>query len=201
VNYIDLVTVAKQGPASAARKKRTTMDPGELLTRWSVRLAMTLYVLSVAVRGRSLRWSRVAWTAGCGLYLLHVVCAFEYYHHWSHAEAYASTARQTAATIGLEWGGGLYANYAFTLVWCVDVCWWWLGGASYLARPRIVDWLVHGFIAFMAFNATVVFATGFSRRLGAAACLLLACLWGYRYVHRRRINSQKGGDHDAIKRL
>jgi hypothetical protein len=173
------------------------MEPGELLTRWTVRLAMTLYVLSLAVRGRSQPWSRFAWTVGCGLYLLHVACAFEYYHNWSHAEAYASTARQTAAAVGLDWGGGLYANYAFTLVWLADVCWWWLDGASYLARPRLVTWVVHGFIGFMAFNATVVFARGFSRWCGVAACLLLAFLWGYHYARaRRRVES--GQENDPI---
>ncbi len=153
------------------------MDTGELLTRWTGRIAMALYIASLASRTFSPRWSRLAWTAGCGLYLLHVVCAFEYYHHWSHAEAYASTARQTAATVGLDWGGGLYANYAFTLVWLADAVWWWRGMESYHARPRWIEWAVQGFLGFIAFNATVVFASGFSRWLGVAGCVLLAAVW------------------------
>jgi hypothetical protein len=152
------------------------MDTGELLTRWTVRLAMALYVASLASRGFSPRWSRIDWTVGCVVYLLHVACAFEYYHHWSNAEAYASTARQTAETVGIDWGGGLYVNYAFTLVWLADVCWWWGAASSYLARPRWVDWAVNGFMGFIAFNATVVFATGFSRWFGVAACVLLILL-------------------------
>jgi hypothetical protein len=108
--------------------------------------------------------------------LLHVVCAFEYYHHWSHAVAYSSTARQTAETVGLDWGGGLYANYAFTVVWVGDVVWWWVGVESYQTRERWIESTVQGFLGFIAFNATVVFATGFSRWLGVAGCLLLAAI-------------------------
>jgi hypothetical protein len=95
------------------------MTAGEILTHWTVRIAIALYVAGLALRGYSPKWSRLAWTGGCGFYLLHVACAFEYYHHWSHANAYAATARQTAAVVGLDWGGGLYVNYAFTLV-CVS---------------------------------------------------------------------------------
>ncbi len=145
------------------------MEHGDLLTRWTIRVAMALYVASLATRTFAPRWSRIAWTAGCGVYLLHVACAFEYYHHWSHAEAYAFTAEQTAAVVGLDWGGGLYVNYAFTLVWLADVCWWWTD----LSRPRWIGWAVQAFMGFIAFNATVVFATGFSRWFGIAACVLL----------------------------
>jgi hypothetical protein len=153
------------------------MELGVILTRWTVRLAMALYVASLASRGFAPRWSRLAWTMGCILYLLHVACAFEYYHHWSHAEAYAFTAKETAATVGLDWGGGLYFNYAFTLVWLADAACWWIDAAGYRARPRWLDWCVQGYLGFIAFNATVVFATGFSRWFGVAACVLLAGMW------------------------
>src|ERR1035438_9442710 len=144
------------------------MEHGELLTRWTIRIAMALYVASLATRAIAPRYSRIAWTAGCGVYLLHVACAFEYFHHWSHAEAYAFTAQQTAAVVGLDWGGGLYVNYAFTLIWLADVCWWWADPPRYLARPRWIDLGVHGFLGFVAFNATVIFASGFSRWFGVA---------------------------------
>jgi hypothetical protein len=152
------------------------MDTGELLTRWTVRLAVALYVASLALR-RWPRWRRLAWTLGCGCYLLHVAFAFEYYHHWSHDEAYASTARQTAEVTGLDWGAGLYVNYAFTLIWLADVAWWWVAPASYASRPRWLEWSIQAFLGFIVFNATVVFASGFSRWLGIAACLLLIGVW------------------------
>ena len=152
------------------------MTTGELLTRWTVRVAMALYVASLAMRGWTPHWSRVGWTAACGVYLLHVVCAFQYYHHWSDAEAYEATARHTGNVVGLDWGGGLYINYAFTFLWLADVCWWWIDMKGYLARPLLIEWVVQGFLGFIAFNATVVFATGFSRWFGSMACVLLAVI-------------------------
>lgn len=86
--------------------------------------------------------------------------------------------------VGLDWGGGLYANYGFAAVWTADVCWWWLAPRRYLARPRGLEWAVQGFLAFMAFNATVVFGAGAVRWAGLAACLFLAAVLGYTWRRR-----------------
>jgi hypothetical protein len=165
---------------------RSPMNLGEFLTRWSALLALSLYVVGLALRASAngtrpkLAWARRAWTAGCLIFLFHVACAFQFAYDWSHTVAYAATARRTAEVVGLEWGGGLYANYAFTLLWVADTCWWWRGLGRYEARPRAVDWVVQGFLGFMAFNATVVFGTGTVRWLGLAACLFLAFGLGIR---------------------
>ena len=105
------------------------MPPGEFLTHWTARTALALYVLGLVVRlmaaGRR-PWpnlARLCWSAGCLAFLLHVVSAFHFSHHWSHRAAYEATARQTAEVVGLDWGGGLYANYAFAALWAADVCW------------------------------------------------------------------------------
>jgi len=153
------------------------MEIGEFLTRWTVRIAVVLYVLSLASRRFAPAWSRWAWTGGCLAYLLHVAAAFHYYHDWSHDEAYESTARQTAEVVGVNWGEGLYVNYLFTLAWSIDVLWWWIAARSYVARSRVIEWVVHGFLGFVVFNATVVFASGFSRWLGIGACILVAAVW------------------------
>src|SRR5947209_16250531 len=98
------------------------MELGEFLTRWTVRLAMALYVVGLILRASAdgnqprLAWARLAWSVGCTAFLLHVLCAFQYYYHWSHETAYALTAQRTAEVMGVAWGGGLYANYAFTLL-------------------------------------------------------------------------------------
>lgn len=153
----------------------------EALTRWTVRVAVVLYLLSLLVwlqaRGRLtlLGAARAAWTAGCVAFMFHVVCAFQFYHHWSHAAAYEATARRSAEVVGLAWGGGLYANYLFGIVWLVDVAWWWRGLEAYRDRPRLVDWAIHLFLAFIVFNATVVFGAGLARWLGVAGCLLAGC--------------------------
>ncbi|HLJ94657.1 MAG TPA: hypothetical protein VKU02_15835 [Gemmataceae bacterium] len=158
------------------------MNLPEFLTRWSAILALALYVVGLTflidakeIRAR-LAWARRAWTAGCLLFLVHVACAFQFYHHWSHGLAYAVTAQQTAEVVGVAWGGGLYANYVFTLVWAAEVIWWWGGLDRYGSQPRILKWAVQGFLGFMAFNATVVFGTGTARWLGVAATLFLTAV-------------------------
>ena len=160
------------------------MTAGELLTRWTVRAALAFYVLTVAVRlspawrrPRGRRLARLAWTAGCLLFLTHVAAAFHVFHGWSHAHAYRETARQTRDLTGFDAGAGLYLNYAFTLAWAADAAWWWAAGAErYARRPRWVDVSLHAFLGFMAFNGTVVFETGATRWVALAACAGLAAV-------------------------
>jgi hypothetical protein len=159
------------------------MSSGELLTRITIWLALAGYAIGAAVyllsRGRR-RWdvvARAAWTAGCIGLLVHVVCAYHFYHNWSQAAAYRETARQTAEVTGIEWGGGLFINYALIAGWVIDVAWWWRSLDAYRSRPR---WLVaawQGFLFFIIFNATVVFKTGPLRWIGLGLCLGLAFLW------------------------
>ncbi|HEV3005325.1 MAG TPA: hypothetical protein VGX78_12740, partial [Pirellulales bacterium] len=106
------------------------MSPGELATRWTVRLALAGYFLGGALRAenrtpRGRLIGRIAWTLGCLFYLAHIACAFHVYHGWSHAAAYRHTAEQTAALTGWNWGGGIYFNYLFTVVWLADAIAWW----------------------------------------------------------------------------
>src|SRR5262245_24460217 len=119
------------------------------MTQWSIRLALLFAAAALVIRllGASKsaqRAARRAWTAGCLAYLVHVGCAFHFYHHWSHWAAYDATARDTANRVGLESGAGLYVNYLFTILWVGDVIWWWLGLEAYQRRPRWlnVTWLV-----------------------------------------------------------
>src|SRR5882757_9463547 len=121
------------------------METGELLTRWTVRIAMGCYALSLGRRivegslgveqgGRERgpssalrapspggrRISSVAvslWYVGCMVYLVHLACAFRFFHHWSHAAAVEHTAIRSAEVVGLRFGGGIWFNYLFTAVW------------------------------------------------------------------------------------
>ena len=167
------------------------MDTGELLTRWSVRLALALYALALvrrwSSRGRrsALATARGLWTIGCLAFLFHVFCAFQFYHLWSHADAYAVTARRTAEMVGWHWGGGLYANYVFTLVWLADVIYWWRGLELYETRRRAVAWSVRGFLAFLVFNAAVVFAEGAMRWVSLGVCLFLLAYRGWLALRSR----------------
>lgn len=148
---------------------------GELLTVWTARVAFLLYAAGLAawLTGRS-RLARMAWTCGLSIYLGHVASAFHVHHHWSHAAAYAETARQTAVLFGVRWGGGLYWNYVFTAVWMFDVLWMWRDPDR--PRPRWVVVGIHAFLAFLFFNATVVFGSGAVRWTGVVVFAALAIL-------------------------
>lgn len=173
------------------------MDYGELLTRSTVRVALLFYVgglaLHVSARGRQrqLEWARLFWTCGCLVFLAHVACAFQFYHHWSHAAAFEATAQRTLEVTGTDWGGGLYVNYAFALIWISDVAWWWCAAKSYRTRPRLVEWSVQSFMAFIAVNATVVFGVGPVRWWGLAVSLCLAAWTAYWLIRSRSAHPQK----------
>src|SRR5262245_37630085 len=121
---------------------------GKTLTLWTIRAAAFLYVVSVAPwLDRRDRYARAAWTAACALYLAHVAAAFHFYHGWSHEAAYDETARRTAELMGTGWGGGLYFNYVFTIIWIADAIWWWRGLRLYRTRAPWITSAVHVFFA------------------------------------------------------
>src|SRR5689334_15347591 len=142
------------------------MSIGELLTRITVWLALCGYAVGAGIQliSREDRlWqarARWAWTIGCFAIVLHLVCAYHFYHGWSQPSAYLETARQTREVTGADWGGGLYINYAFIAAWIVDVCWWWRGLEVYRQRSLLVVVVWHSVFLFIVFNATVVFKTG-----------------------------------------
>lgn len=114
---------------------------------WTIRLSALLYASALFAY-----WSQHAAARGLSavaylLYLAHVYLAFEHRYAWSHAAAYAETARQTRDLFGLDWGGGIYFNYAFTLLWPLDLL---------FPRRAWSPWL-HGFLIFMFLNGVFVF--------------------------------------------
>ena len=167
---------------------------GALLTRISVWLALLGYLAGpcAALLGRRHRsWQRTAraiYTVGLVAFLIHVAAAFHFFYRWSHAVALAETAKETAAVTGVASGTGLYLNYAFTLLWALDVAWWWLAGSeAFRRRSAWIGGSLHGFFLFMAFNATVVFEQGAIRWVGMVATVALTALaWAYLAPHRLR---------------
>jgi hypothetical protein len=160
------------------------MGVGELLTKITIWTTVAGYAAGTAAfalsRGR-VGWgrtARLAWTMACAALLVHVACAFHVYHGWSHESAYLDTARQTYDMFGLDWGGGLYINYALMAGWVLDVAWWWLAGlGSYRRRPWALTAAWHGFLVFIFFNATVVFKSGAARWVGLGVSLGLCVSW------------------------
>jgi hypothetical protein len=155
---------------------------GELLTRGTIWLALGSGLLGAAgdhVSRRMPHWqslARWAWTAACAGFLVHVVSAFHYYHHWSHTAAYRETARRTAEIFGLNWGGGLFVNYAFTAGWIADVIWRWKP-ASYQRRPGFWVAAWRGLLLVMVLSATVIFEAGLARWIGLFCSSAFAFLW------------------------
>jgi hypothetical protein len=154
------------------------MTIGTLLTLWSARIAFLFYAAALAAWLTGLaRAARLAWALGFLVYLSHVAAAFHFHHHWSHDAAYEETARQTAGLFGVRSGAGLYCNYAFTCVWALDALWIWWSAETYRRRPRSIAAAIHSFMAFMFFNATVVFVSGWVRWLGLTVTVGLGILW------------------------
>jgi hypothetical protein len=156
----------------------------EFLTRSTVWISILAYTIGCVVFATSHRqpdadrWARLAWTIGCAALVAHFICAFQFYHAWSHDSAYLETARQTAAVFRINWGGGLFINYAVVMLWTADVAWWWFAGvSSYRRRPWLLTLLWHGFLIFIILNATVVFKDGLTRWLGLLVCLTLVLSW------------------------
>ncbi len=97
------------------------------------------------------------WFSAWVLCVLHVICAFQFRHHWVHALAIQHTAQMTERVIGIRWGGGLYINYIFLVCWGIFAVHAVRSGGYQTVNGRRLETTVHAFAAFMIFNATAVF--------------------------------------------
>jgi hypothetical protein len=163
---------------------------GDDLTRHTVRLALAYYALGATLMllllpadwltsyglGRLARW---CWTFAWATYLVHLAMAFHYYHDWSHADAVAHTHEVSG------FGPGIWFSHLFTLVWTVDVALWWRWPVGYALRSPWWDRLLHGYMAFIIFNATVVYETGPIRWGGIFLFVELAAVLVYRKLASR----------------
>ena len=158
------------------------MSSGEFLTRITIWISILAYTIGCVVFAwRQVggdRWARLAWTTGCAALVVHFICAFHFYHGWSHESAYLETARQTADVVAINWGGGLFINYLVAIFWTADVASWWFAGlSSYRRRPWLLTLIWHSFLIFIIFNATVVFKDGLTRWIGLLVFLTLCLSW------------------------
>jgi hypothetical protein len=146
--------------------------------RQTVRVSLLFYaaaaVLMLRLRpgdwaaGGPARW---CWTLAWAAYGVHLGFAAEF-HGWSHDAAVAHTDRRTGG-----YGHGIHVSHLFTLLWTLDVIAWWARPAAYAARPVWWGTALHAFMAFLWFNATVVYETGPIRWAGLAVFGLLAVVW------------------------
>jgi hypothetical protein len=168
-------------------------DPSDAFTRNTARLTVAYYGFAAVLmtllceddrraasgRGRLARW---CWALGAAACWIHVATAYHFIHHWSHEHALQHT-RDVSGV-----GEGIYVSGLFGLVWLLDAVWWLLRPAGYAVRPVWVGGLLHAFMAFVVFSATVVYEQGPIRWAGAALLLALAALLARRavLVHRSR---------------
>lgn len=153
-------------------------DPADGRIRQTIRVALVCYFVAVAgllVPRIGLRFTRLVWTLGWLAYLVHVSMAFHLAFGWSHAAAVDHTRERSGV------GEGIYASHLFTLLWTADVGWWWVAPRGHATRPRWIAFALHGFMAFVVFNATVVYETGLIRWAGAVGFAALAALLARRF--------------------
>jgi len=150
---------------------------------WTIWIALVLLVAGEAGRRRGFgggsppAWAWPAFAAGAVLSAIHVVLAMSIAHGWSHDSAVAATASQTKAVYGVDWGGGVYANYAFVAVWALDAWRWRVGVARAGPGPDALTWTIRLFFFVMILNGAVIFAAGPRWILGAAVVALLMWIW------------------------
>ncbi len=131
---------------------------GRILILWTVRIAVLLYAIAAwrylfVCRNRKSSDSvyKITWAAAWAFCVVHVAFAFHFEHHWSHTAAIRHTAEMTERVVGLNWGGGLWINYAFLTWWGVDAV------RQFCGSQAASSSLFHAVAAFMFFNATAVF--------------------------------------------
>jgi hypothetical protein len=144
----------KRRQAAALHKTKAPNSPGTL-----------------SDRGKLARW---AWSLAWLAYLVHVVFAMKFAHHWSHAEAIQHTQERSG------FGAGIWFSHFFTLLWTLDVGWWWLWPVAYARRSPWVDRLLHAYMVFIIFCGTVVYETGFVRWAGVVMFVVLGGALAYR---------------------
>ena len=121
---------------------------------------------------------------GAAIAVVHVIIAMGARHGWSHASAIAATARQTRAIYGLDWGGGVFVNYAFVAVWIVELWRWRRAPEGNGSLPDAATWLVRAFFFVVIVNAAIVFAGGARWIAGALIAVSLVAAWRPRLKNR-----------------
>lgn len=113
-------------------------------------------------------WSRNAWAwlLAWAAMAVHLAVAMGVAHGWSHAHAYDHTEEVSG------FGPGIYVSYAVVSLWGLDAV---LGVSG--VGVRWLYLVTRGLVAFVMFNATVVYGTWPGKVLGLAVFALLAWVW------------------------
>jgi hypothetical protein len=159
------------GAMFAVSRSAATINPGDFLIRTTARISLGFWAVAALLILRGNSGARLVWTLAWLAFVIHVATAFEYAHHWSHANA----VRHVEEVSGF--GPGVFVSYFFTLAWTADVLWWRLARASHENRPAWLNYAWHGFMVFIIFNSTVVYENGAIRWISAAVLAALFARW------------------------
>ena len=151
---------------------------------WTIWIALLLYCAGESGRrrvraGGSAPWAWWVFAFGAVLCAIHIGVAMKTAHAWSHEAAIAATARQTVAVYGVNWGGGVFVNYAFVAVWLLDA-WRWRrqsAGRQPADDARVITWMTRLFFLVIILNGAVIFAGGTRRIAGALLVAWLLWIW------------------------
>lgn len=168
-------------------------------TSGTATLAFVLYVVSfVVLLGSQGRWRpALAFEAAAWLILVvHVMFAFHEHHGWSHAAAEQHVANETAQTIGLRWGGGIYFNHAMLLLWAVSMGRRGVQRSTLAKGPNRFHQLINVYVLLMWISATIVFGSTAFRILGITGLVLIS---GAYCLRKRRPKAQDAAGGPAMQ--
>lgn len=169
---------------------------GQHITIWTIRCSLLLYAAVVlrllasdAARGRQglPAWVRWTWLTSCLVFLVHVACAFHFYHDWSHVRATEHTAAETERLMGVRFGYGIYFNHLFAVLWLADALGWVARPGHWQRRSSALHAALHGYMFFIAFNGAVIFEDGPVRVAGILVTLAVGALVAARWMKSRRL--------------
>jgi hypothetical protein len=155
----------------------------DLIVRGSIWRALACFVAAQAgfrraSGGRSATWALPAYWIGFALALAHFLAAFHWHYGWSHDRAVAATAEQTARVFGVNWGGGVWVNYAFLAAWLIDAVVRTTRPARGVATPSAGTWALRAFYLIVIANGAITFARWPMNLVGVA--LVAALIWSWR---------------------
>lgn len=158
--------------------------PAILSTAW-VSFALWAGAVGLMIQAKEGEWragatrfsvAQWSWVLGAVMFVIHFLVAFHFAHRWQHVNA----VQHVSETAGF--GPGIFVSHFFTLLWVADAAWWVLAPVGYAGRRRWIGWMVHGFMAFITFNGTVVYVTGWIRWMAVAVFVALGVALVLRWV-------------------
>ena len=151
-------------------------------TVWTARLMAGLWCLFWITRIDSRKTElksiplRTLWTAAGVALAVHSAWAFFVIHRGSQSEAWKHTARRTQEVTGWNWGGGIVINEVLVVWWLLDAGLLWRTPIPQQLQSRVYRLMLHCVLAFLMFNATVVFGPSSYRWSGLGFVGILAAL-------------------------